>query len=143
MKNTVFGYQLSVLGANVRTAEYSGVKTGRLILITMLISGGLCGLAGVSELSGVHHRLIEDLSPGYGYTAIAIALLGGHRPWNILVAAILFAGLTVGVQGMQQAAGVPVAAAHILQGLVLLFVIAAIMIQKRQEIAAQKREVCD
>jgi general nucleoside transport system permease protein len=143
LKNTIFGYQLTVLGANIRTAEYAGVKTTRLILITMLISGGLCGLAGVSELSGVHHRLIEDLSPGYGYTAIAIALLGRFKPWSIMVSAILFAGLTVGVQGMQQAAGVPVSAALILQGLVLLFVVAGIMVQQRQEIAAQKREVCD
>lgn len=143
LKNTVYGYQLNVLGANVRTAEYAGVKTARLILLTMIISGGLCGLAGVSELSGVHHRLIEELSPGYGYTAIAIALLGRFKPWSIMVSAVLFAGLAVGVQGMQQAAGVPVSAALILQGLVLLFVVAGIMVQQRQEIAAQKREVCD
>lgn len=143
IQRTVFGYQLTLLGANPTTAEYAGVRTGRVILIAMLVSGGLCGLAGVSELAGVQHRMIEHLSPGYGYTAIAIALLGRGNPWGVLAAAILFAGLEVGVQGMQQAVGVPVSTALILQGIVLLFVVAGIMLRQRVEILEQKKKASE
>lgn len=140
IRRTVYGYQLTILGANPRTAEYSGIQTSRMIFLTMLIGGGLCGLAGVSELAGVQHRMIEHLSPGYGYTAIAIALLGRGNPWGVLVASILFAGLEVGVQGMQQAAGVPISAAQILQGTVLLFVVAGFMLRNKLEIIEQKKK---
>lgn len=141
LRRTVYGYQLTILGANPRTAEYAGINTSRMIFFTMLIGGGLCGLAGVSELAGVQHRMIENLSPGYGYTAIAIALLGRGNPWGVLVASILFAGLEVGVQGMQQVAGVPISAAQILQGLVLLFVVAGFMLRTKYETIEQKKKV--
>ena len=143
LRKTVYGYQLTLLGANPRTAEYAGVNTSRMIFVTMLISGGLCGLAGVSELAGIQHRMIEHLSPGYGYTAIAIALLGRGNPWGVLVAAILFAGLEIGVQGMQQVAGVPISAALILQGTVLLFVVAGFMLRTRLETIEKKKKVSE
>ncbi len=139
-RKTVFGYQIEVLGANRKAAEYSGIPTSRLIFLTMLISGGLCGLAGVGEVAGIHHRMIEAISPRYGYTAVAIALLGRNRPLGVLVAAVLFAVLVVGADGMQQGIGVPVSISLILQGIVLLFVIGGEVIRSRIEIARLKRE---
>ena len=141
MSKTVFGFQLSVMGASNRVADYAGIKTARLMLTSMLLGGGLAGLAGVCEVAGVQHRLIENLSPGYGYTAIAIAMLGNGNPWGILVASILFAGLDVGVQGMQQFVSVPVSAAEILKGLVLLFVVVGLVLSRRQEITQRKRKL--
>jgi simple sugar transport system permease protein len=141
MSKTVFGFQLAVMGASNRVADYAGIKTARLMLTSMLLGGGLAGLAGVCEVAGVQHRLIENLSPGYGYTAIAIAMLGNGNPWGILVASILFAGLDVGVQGMQQYVSVPVSAAEILKGLVLLFVVVGLVLSRRQEITQRKRKL--
>jgi ABC-type uncharacterized transport system permease subunit len=124
LRYTVYGYQITVAGANPEAARYSGMKTGRLIVITMFLSGGLAGLAGVGEVAGLHHRVLENFSPGYGYTAIAIAMLGRTEPFGVAIAAFLFAALVVGVQGMQDLVGVPVSIVFIIEGLVLIFVLA-------------------
>jgi simple sugar transport system permease protein len=142
IQQTVFGYQQAVVGTNRGAAEYAGIKISRVLLISMAISGGLCGLAGFSELAGVQHRMIEELSPGFGYTAIAISLLAQHKPIGVFFVAIAFGALETGVRGMQQAVGgVPLAAAEVLQGLVLLFVIAGIILSVRQRIIEQKKKV--
>jgi simple sugar transport system permease protein len=125
IRYTVYGYQITVTGANEEAARYSGMKTGRLIVITMFLSGGLAGLAGVGEIAGLHHRVLENFSPGYGYTAIAIAMLGRARPLGVAVASFLFAALVIGTNGMQDLVGVPVAIVFIIEGLVLLFVLAS------------------
>jgi simple sugar transport system permease protein len=131
MRDTILGYQLTLLGANKNAAEYAGVNTSRLILTTMLISGGLAGLAGVGEVSGLHYRMVEGLSPGYGYTAIAIALLGRERPLGVLVASFLFAALVVGADRMQRITGVPIAVVFIIEGLVLIFVMGSAIVHKK------------
>lgn len=123
IRKTVYGYQLTVTGLNDEAARYGGIKTGRLIVLTMFISGGLAGLAGVSEVAGIHHRILEGFSPGYGYTAIAIAFLGRLHPLGVLLAAFFFAALVVGAEGMQIVTGVPVTIVLLIEGLVLLFVI--------------------
>jgi general nucleoside transport system permease protein len=140
LRSTVFGYQLTVAGISAKAAAYSGIKIGRVIFLTMLLSGGLAGLAGAGEVSGVQHRLLEGLSPSYGYIAIAIAMLGKSQPLGVMLAAFLFAGLLVGVDGMQQAVGVPVSVAMILEGLVLLFVLGGDMLRQRLIVAQQKKE---
>ena len=76
LRRTTLGYQLTVCGANPDAAEANGINSRRMIVISMLISGGMAGLAGAVELMGVHHRLIEEVSPEYGFTAIIIAVLG-------------------------------------------------------------------
>jgi len=131
MRNTTYGYRITVTGANEEAARYSGIKTGQLILITMFISGGLAGLAGASEVSGLHHRVLEAFSPGYGYTAIAIAMLGRTEPIGVAVAAFLFAALVIGVSGMQDFVGISVSIAFIIEGLVLLFVLGSEILRTR------------
>jgi simple sugar transport system permease protein len=139
-RRTVFGYQLDVLGANRKAAEYSGIRVSRLIIFTMLLSGGLCGLAGVGEIAGIQYRMIENISANYGYTAIAIALLGKNRPLGVLVASILFAALIVGANGMEQSVGVSVSIAQVLMGIVLLFVLGGEAIRSRIVNARLKEE---
>jgi general nucleoside transport system permease protein len=131
IRQTVYGYQLTVTGLNAEAARYGGVKTGSLIVLTMFISGGLAGLAGVSEIAGIQHRILEGFSPGYGYTAIAIAFLGRLHPIGVLLAAFFFAALVVGAEGMQIVTGVPVTIVLLIEGLVLLFVIGSDFLRKR------------
>lgn len=131
IRQTVYGYQLTVTGLNDEAARYGGVKTGRLIVLTMFLSGGLAGLAGVSEVAGMHHRIMEGFSPGYGYTAIAIAFLGRLHPIGVLLASFFFAALVVGAEGMQIVTGVPVTIVLLIEGLVLLFVIGSDFLRKR------------
>jgi len=131
LKYSVIGYQFIVSGSNAPAAEASGINVGRAIVISMLISGGLAGLAGVSELLGIHHRLVEEVSPGFGYTAIIIAILGRGKPVRVLLAAFFFAVLVVGADGMRRVMGIPVAVAIIIQALVLLFALGSEIIERR------------
>jgi ABC-type uncharacterized transport system permease subunit len=140
LRHTVYGFRLTVAGANPQAAEYSGMHTGPMILGTMLLSGGLAGIAGACEMAGLHYRLLDGLSSGYGYTAIAIALLGKGQPLGVLAAAFLFAALTVGGDGMQQASHVPVQVIMIIEGLVLLFILGSEVFRARRRLAERKRE---
>lgn len=131
LHKTTLGYQLTICGANPTAAEVNGINRGRMIVLSMLISGGMAGLAGAIELMGVHHRLIEEVSPNYGFTAIIIAVLGRGKPVRILFAAFFFAVLTVGADGMRRSMGIPVAVGTILQALVLLFALGSEIYEQR------------
>jgi simple sugar transport system permease protein len=89
----------------------------------MFIGGGLAGLAGMVEITGIHHRLLATFSPGYGYSAIAVALLGKVHPFGIVLTALFFGGLSQGAGSMQRLAHVPVTVVYLLQGLVILFIL--------------------
>jgi simple sugar transport system permease protein len=120
---TVWGFKLRVVGLNARVALNAGMGVAGVTLSAFLASGALAGLAGYMEVVGVQHRMIENLSPGYGYTGIIVALLGQTNPFGVLAAAILFAALQVGATTMESAAGVPGTIATIIQGMVVLFLI--------------------
>ena len=94
-----------------------------MIVISMLISGGMAGLAGAVELMGVHHRLIEEVSPEYGFTAIIIAWLAQLNPLGSLVIAFLFAVLEKGASVVQSEFGLAIDCADVLQGVILFFVL--------------------
>jgi ABC-type uncharacterized transport system permease subunit len=117
------GFRLRVVGLNARAAENSGMSVRKTVWFGFLICGMLAGLAGYAEVSGVQRRMIEDLSPGYGYSAIIVALLGQSNPFGVLAAAFLFAALQIGATTMESAAGVPSTLATVIQGLVVLFLI--------------------
>jgi simple sugar transport system permease protein len=120
---TTWGFKIRVVGLNPRVAENSGMKVARLSLSAFLVSGALAGLGGYMELVGVQHRMIENFSPGFGYTGIIVALLGRTSPVGVLLAGILFAGLQVGATTMESAAHVPSTLTTIIQGVVVLFLI--------------------
>jgi simple sugar transport system permease protein len=122
VRRTVLGYQVTVTGASEEAARYSGMNIKRILLTTFFISGGLAGLAGACEAAGVHHRVVLGLSPNYGYTAIAVAMLGRQDPLGVALAAFVFAALFVGASGMQDFMGVPVSLVFIIEGLILIFI---------------------
>ncbi|MGI5840132.1 MAG: ABC transporter permease [bacterium] len=121
---TRWGYTVRVIGESNAAARYAGFNITRTIITVMLVSGGLAGIAGMTELAGVAHRLQPGLSPGYGYTAIIIAWLARLNPWLIIIAAFLFGALQIGGYAIQTS-GLPSATVTMLQGLVLFFVLAA------------------
>lgn len=118
---TPLGYKLRAVGVNKSAARYGGVNVPWVSFLAMVLSGGLAGIAGVSEVGGLHHRLLEGISPGYGFDAIAVALLGKLSPLGAIVSAILFGALRVGANAMQRDAQVPSNMVYIIQGVVVLF----------------------
>lgn len=123
LTKTTLGYQIRVVGHNPLAGKYGGMNVGRVIVASMMLSGGFAGLAGMAEVAGVHHRLLEHISPGYGYTAIVVALLAYLHPLAVIFVSILFAGLIVGADAMQRMAGLPAALAYVVQGLIVLLVL--------------------
>lgn len=123
MNYTKLGYEVSVLGESERTAKYSGISVRKTIILGILLSGGLCGLAGMIQASAVSNTLSVNVSGGVGFTAIIVAWLSGLSAPIILVASVMFAGLINGGSYIQSAFGIPAAAAQILQGLILFFVL--------------------
>ena len=117
---TVFGYRSRAVGVNIRAAHYGGINTTAVILKTALISGGLAGLAGVGEVAAIQYHLLADISPGYGYTGIVIAMLGNLHPVGVGLAAVFFSIINVGSQTMSRMTGVPSFISGVMEGLALI-----------------------
>ena len=122
---TPFGFRLRVLGASVPAAAYAGISPSRTLLAVMTLGGALAGLAGGVEVLGVHYRLIEGFSHGFGFNAVAIALLAGLNPIAILPAGLFFGFLETGALAMQRAVGVPTPLVSVIQGLTMVFILSA------------------
>jgi simple sugar transport system permease protein len=120
---TPLGYEIRAVGENPTAAKYKGIKDSRIIVIVMLLSGAVAGLAGGMELAGLHHRLRLDISSGYGYTGILIALLGRLNPLGVVPASIFFGALVNGSTSMQIKYSVPVPLVYTLQGVMLIFLL--------------------
>lgn len=123
MNYTKKGYEIAVLGESEKTAIYSGVDIKKTIIISILLSGGLCGLVGMIQVSGVSGTLAGNVSGGYGYTAIIVAWLGSLNAPIILVISILFAALVQGGSFIETSFGVPQAASLIIQAMILFFIL--------------------
>lgn len=121
---TSLGVKIDLIGQGDKIATYAGVNVKKTVMVAMLISGALCGLAGWNEVYGVQYRLLEGLSSGYGDIATIIALLGGLNPLGIVIASFFFSALLVGGATMQRMTEVPYSVVDIIQGLVIVFVIA-------------------
>jgi simple sugar transport system permease protein len=120
---TPLGYEIRAVGENMVAAKYKGINNTSILLVVMLISGAIAGLAGGSELAGLHHRLRLDISTGYGYTGILIALLGRLNPLGVIPASIFFGALVNGSTSMQISYNVPVPLVYTIQGIVLIFLL--------------------
>jgi len=117
---TTLGFAIRAVGAGPAAADYAGIRVGRTLLIAAAISGALAGLAGAGEVGGVHFQVTSDLSNGYGYAGIAIAMLAELNPLGVLPAALFFAMVMTGAEAMSRATGVPVYLANVIQGVALL-----------------------
>jgi simple sugar transport system permease protein len=137
---TTRGLELRMVGANPDAARYAGVQIAANTVLAMAISGALAGLAGANQILGVDHRMVRAFSTGYGFDAIALALLGNSHPVGVVLASLLFGFLRGGAARMQSIAGVPVEIIRIIQGLVIVFVAAPEIIRGIYRIKAIKRE---
>lgn len=118
------GFEFRAVGLNPSGARYAGININRTVVVTMMISGGLAGLAGASEILGTNLRLTPGFSPHWGFDAIAIALLGSSRPVGVVFSAILFGALRAGATPMQAQTGIPIDLVVVIQGLVIMFIAA-------------------
>jgi len=118
---TKLGFEIRVVGENINAARYAGISISKVIIIAMIISGGLAGIAGAGEIIGVHHQLIraERLSAGYGYTAIIVAWLAKLNPIIAIPSAFLIAGLVSASYTLQISLGIGYGAVNVLTGLIL------------------------
>ncbi|WP_338823059.1 putative riboflavin import permease protein RfuC [Moorella humiferrea] len=121
---TPWGYDLRVVGLNLPAARYAGVRSQKVIFGAMLASGAIGGLMGAERILGVYERFIHAFSPGYGFTAIAVALLGQNHPLGIIPAAILFGALESGSSSMSLQVNVPRELGLMLQAVIIVFVAA-------------------
>lgn len=124
IKRTPAGFEIRAAGSNLRALEVQGTPSARVILMVMLISGALAGLAGMSEVYGVHYRVKAGALATYGYTGIIVAILGQLNPWGVVIAAILFGALVNGATFMQIKTGVPSALIYAIEAIILLFYLA-------------------
>ncbi|WP_088187485.1 ABC transporter permease [Desulfosporosinus sp. FKA] len=126
LKHSKWGYEIRVSGSSRKAADYAGMSYIKNVLLVMFLSGSISGIAGMAEVSGVLHRLQQTISPGYGYTAILIALLARLNPISILLVSFLMGGLLVGGYSLQTS-GFPSSMVSMFQGSILFFVLAGEM----------------
>jgi simple sugar transport system permease protein len=124
---SALGYEMRAVGHNPRAARFFGMPIDRVLVKTALLSGGLAGLAGVSEVAGLKGNLTLDLSPGFGYSGIVVAMLAMLHPLGVVAAAIFVAGVFVGADAMSRSAGVPNYIAHVMVATSLLSMVVAMM----------------
>jgi len=128
LKYTVLGFDIRALGANANAARFAGVPITRTIVLVSLLSGGLAGLAGAVEVAGRTAYVTLDMSPGYGYTGIVIAMLAGLHPLGVVAASLFVAGVLVGADTMSRAVGVPTYIADVIVATSLIAVLVATLL---------------
>ncbi len=120
LERSRWGYEIKLIGDNPAAARYAGLNISKNIILVFMLSGALAGLAGMSEISGVVHRLQERISSGYGFTGIIIAWLAKLNPFTVILVSILFGALIVAGREIQ-----PSGIAYLLQGIILFMVISS------------------
>jgi ABC-type uncharacterized transport system permease subunit len=137
---TTWGYEFRAVGANPRAARYGGMSVPRTYVSAMFLSGCLAGLAGVGQGLGISHNVALGFRAGYGFDAIALALLGKSNPVGVVAASIIFGVLKAGAGRMQSVAGVPTEIVQIVQALVIVFIAAPAIIRAIYRFRERRRE---
>ncbi|MDO5100992.1 MAG: ABC transporter permease [Eubacteriales bacterium] len=127
---TRMGFNIRAVGENPKAAQASGIAMSRTIMMTMAISGAIAGLTGVTEIFGKTGRFIDGFSPGFGFTGIAVAVLGRNNPIGVVFSAILFGIIDAGSLKMSYVAGISSSMINVMNGLVILFVATPELIRK-------------
>lgn len=139
LKVTVWGKKLEVIGSNPSATTYIGVSSSKSTMQAMLVSGFMAGLAGGFELLGIHHKMIMGMSLDYGFTAIAVTLLGYLNPLLIGVVSIFVGGVINGSTTMQRMEGIPEGMAGVFQGLLIVFVLISYFIEEKLSLRILQR----
>lgn len=126
---TSVGYQLRAVGANPSAAGTAGIRVKTYMIMAMVLSGGLAALAGITEVFGKYHRFIEGFSPSFGFTGIAVAILGRNHPAGVLLTALLFGIMDMGALRMSRVTDVSTNMVTVVQSLVILLVAAPELIK--------------
>ncbi len=129
LTRTAFGLRMRAVGLGPEAARFAGINVPRTMLISALVSGGIAGLAGMSEIAGIHYHLIDAISPGYGYTGIIIATLGGLNAWGVALAALFIGLIDTGSQTVSRALGVPAYLGDVIQATLLLVTLGMLLLQ--------------
>ena len=137
---TTLGFEIRSVGANPDAAKYAGMNIIRNFVFVMALAGGLAGLAGATQVLGVDHWVGQGFSAGYGFDAIALALLGKSHPFGVVLAALLFGFLRSGATDMQSMAGIPIDIISIIQGLIIVFIAAPDIIRWIYRIRTAKKD---
>ena len=136
---TTLGFEIRTVGANASAARYAGIRPGAITVLTMSIAGGLAGLGGSVEILGITKSYPAEYIVNYGFDGIAVALLGRAHPVGVVAGALLFGIMRAGAGSMQRATDIPVDIISIVQGVILLFVAAQVIIQKLLPAARARR----
>jgi simple sugar transport system permease protein len=137
---TVLGFEIRTVGANASAARYAGIRPALITILTMSIAGGLAGIGGGVEILGITKNYPAEYIVSYGFDGIAVALLGRAHPLGVVGAALLFGVLRAGSGSMQRASDIPVDIISIVQGVILLFVAAQVIIQRLIAPRARRRQ---
>ncbi len=141
---TTTGYRIRAVGLNPDASRYAGINVPLYQALSLTLAGGFAGIAGVVEVIGVQHQLLEGITSGYGFSGIVAALFGGLHPLGLIPASVLFGGLLVGADKMQRAVQVPSSLINAMLGLVVLFVVGSNLWSKRwaarRLVSSQKEE---
>lgn len=137
---TTLGFEVRSVGANPDAAKYAGINIIKNFVLVMFMAGALAGLAGTAQVLGVDHWVGQGFSAGYGFDAIALALLGKSHPFGVVLSALLFGFLRSGATNMQSIAGIPIDIISIIQGLVIVFIAAPAIIRWLYRIRSLKVE---
>ncbi len=127
MKRATLGYEMRAVGHNREAAGFAGIPVNAVLMKTALLSGGIAALAGFSEVAGLKGNLTLDLSPGFGYTGIVVAMLAMLNPLGVVLAAIFVAGIFVGADAMSRSTGVPSYIADVMVATALLSMVTALL----------------
>jgi general nucleoside transport system permease protein len=130
MRFTVWGYEIRAVGHNVAAAAFSGISVNKTIILTALISGGLAGIGGVGEVAGTKGYLTLDLSPGFGYAGIAVAMLAALHPLAVILSALFLAAIYVGADSMSRALNVPTYISDVIVAVSVLSVLVSLMLTR-------------
>ncbi|MBI3361107.1 MAG: ABC transporter permease [Chloroflexi bacterium] len=128
LSRTAFGLKMRAVGLGQNAARFMGVNVPRTILVAALVSGGIAGVAGAGEVAGIHYHLIEAISPGYGYSGIVVATLGGLNAIGVGLAALFIGLIITGAQEVSRALSVPSYLADIVQATLLLVTLAMLLL---------------
>ena len=129
-RKSALGYEMRAVGHSPKAASFAGIPVNRVLAKTALLSGGLAGLAGMTEVAGLKGNLTLDLSPGFGYTGIVVAMLALLHPLGVIAAAVFVAAVFVGADAMSRSAGVPSYIAHVMVAVSLLSMVTAVMLTR-------------